>query len=159
VNQQSESATNEPSRAGPADIYPDPARNAGAINTDINQDNIADTLCTPNWSTKSIRPPPSYTGKLKRKQIKDWSLADTDPGDYEEDHFIPLELGGHPSDPQNLWPELYDPKPGARQKDRVEDQLHREVCAGDISLKRAQRIIVEDWYACYLNTQDLELCK
>ncbi len=25
--------------------------------------------------------------------------------DYEEDHFIPLELGGHPTGPRNLGPE------------------------------------------------------
>jgi len=150
---------NAPKRSGPAAIYPDLMRNPGAINPDINQDNIGDTICNPNWSTKSIRPPTSYTGKLKRQQIQDSGLADTEPRDYEEDHIIPLELGGHPSDPNNLWPEPYDPKPGARQKDRVENQLHREVCVGDISLERAQSIIVQDWYACYVNIENRELCK
>lgn len=48
----------------------------------------------------------------------------------------------------NLWPELYRPKPGAHEKDEVENQLHKEVCNGDITLQRAQRIIVEDWYGC-----------
>jgi hypothetical protein len=27
------------------------------------------------------------------------------PSNYEEDHFIPLELGGAPKNPKNLWPE------------------------------------------------------
>ena len=32
--------------------------------------------------------------------------ADTNPiSDYEEDHLIPLELGGSPTSPLNLWPE------------------------------------------------------
>jgi hypothetical protein len=50
--------------------------------------------------------------------------------DYEEDHLISLELGGHPTSEKNLWPEAYKPKPGAREKDRVENFLHDEVCAG-----------------------------
>ena len=40
---------------GPADIYPDPARTPGAINPDIAQENIRETICNPRWSTKSIR--------------------------------------------------------------------------------------------------------
>lgn len=146
-------------RTGPSAIYPDPTKTGGATNPEITQDNVGSTICNPDWSTKSIRPPASYTGRLKREQIRDWNLADTDPKDYEEDHLIPLELGGHPSDPRNLWPEPYDPKPGAREKDRVENQLHKEVCAGDIALDRAQKIIIADWYACYLEVENHELCK
>ena len=41
-------------------------------------------------------------------------------GDYEYDHFVPLELGGATNDPRNLWPE-----PGAspNPKDTVENDL------------------------------------
>ena len=159
---RSEATHSDPSPAklsGPADIYPDLSRTPGATNPDITQENLGETICNPGWSTKSIRPPSSYTGRLKREQIQDWSFADNDPRDYEEDHFIPLEIGGHPSDPRNLWPEPYNPAPGARQKDKVENQLHREVCSGVITLERAQRIIVQDWYSCYLRIENGESCR
>src|SRR5437773_1158694 len=70
-------------------------------------------------------------------------------GDYEEDHLIPLELGGAPADPRNLWPEPYASKHGARVKDRLENALHRAVCAGQIGLRAAQRAIARNWWAAY----------
>ena len=72
------------------------------------------------------------------------------PADYEEDHFISLELGGSPTDPRNLWPEPYLPKPGAKEKDIVENYLHRQVCSGTMTLEDAQKAIVADWYRVYL---------
>ena len=38
---------------------------------------------------------------------------------------------------------------GARKKDRVENYLHRLVCAGKISLKDAQKAIKTDWTKVY----------
>jgi hypothetical protein len=31
----------------------------------------------------------------------------TDTSSFELDHLVPLELGGAPSDPRNLWPEAH----------------------------------------------------
>jgi hypothetical protein len=70
--------------------------------------------------------------------------------DYEEDHFISLELGGNATDPRNLWPEPYYPSPGAREKDVVENYLRKQVCAGAMALEEAQRAITTDWYRVYL---------
>jgi hypothetical protein len=138
--------------AGPADIYPDPERTPGAANPEITQDNIRETICNPRWSTKSIRPAASYTNRLKVEQIREYSYADSSLKDYEEDHFIPLELGGNPTDPRNLWPEPYEtsiPDGGAHAKDQVENYLHAEVCAGSLTLEQAQKEITEDWYRVY----------
>ncbi len=62
---------------------------------------------------------------------------------HEEDHLIPLELGGDPRDPRNLWPE-----PGAspNPKDRLENALHTAVCAGRVTLADAQRVMATDWH-------------
>jgi len=142
-------------RIGPRDVYPDPARTPGAVNPDINQDDIEQTICNREWSTKSIRPPANYTNRLKFEQIEEYGDSDTNPRDYEEDHLIPLELGGSPTDPQNLWPERFEtsiPDGGARSKDRVENYLHREVCAGDLTLEEAQHEIVSDWYSVYVTS-------
>ena len=136
-------------KAGPAELYPDAALTPGFANPDITQANIGETICNPAWSTKSVRPPSSYTTRLKREQMQQLGLPGG-TGDYEEDHFISLELGGHPTDPRNLWPEPYNPKPGARQKDVVENYLHQQVCAGAMTLVQAQRAIASDWYKVYL---------
>ena len=140
-------------KAGPEYIYPDPIKTPGAVNPDITQDNIDETICNRGvWSTKSIRPPVRYTNKLKREMLDGGYnyQGDMNMKDYELDHFINLSLGGHPTDPKNLWPESYLTKPGARDKDKVEMYLNREVCNGDMTLKEAQQKMIEDWYKVYL---------
>jgi len=67
----------------------------------------------------------------------------------EVDHLISLELGGS-NDIKNLWPEPYLPRPGARQKDVLENWLHKQVCSGKMPLADAQQLIASDWYAPYL---------
>src|ERR1700730_198973 len=137
---------------GRPDIYPNSSRTPGAVNPDITQDNIRETICNPRWSTKSIRPEASYTNHLKVGQIRKYGYRDSALKDYEEDHFIPLELGGNPTDPKNLWPEPFEtsiPDGGAHSKDKVENYLHAEVCAGSLTLEQAQREITADWYRVY----------
>jgi len=68
---------------------------------------------------------------------------------YEEDHLISLEIGGHPTDPRNLWPEPWSGPLNAHDKDRLENELHRQVCAGTITLEAAQQAIASDWVAAY----------
>jgi len=47
-------------------------------------------------------------------------------------------LGGSPRDVRNLWPE---PIARARAVDKVENRLHRAVCADHMKLRAAQREI------------------
>src|SRR5213075_1667034 len=74
---------------------------------------------------------------------------DRNTGDYEEDHLIPLELGGSPSSENNLWPEPYATGTGARTKDLVENKLHDLVCSGVLSLRKAQHAIATNWWRAY----------
>jgi len=76
-------------------------------------------------------------------------------GQHEVDHFIPLELGGSNA-LTNLWPEPYEPLPGAHEKDQVEDYLHGQVCSGNMTLQQAQNEIRSDWYAVYLRIEKPE---
>lgn len=124
---------------------PDPNCTPGIADPKITQDNIYQTICVSGY-TKTVRPPSSYTDKLKVEQIKEYAYADTNPKDYEEDHLIALELGGSPTDPKNLWAELgSSPNP----KDRIENLCHKLVCNGQISLSEAQKEIATDWHnAC-----------
>ena len=97
-------------------------------------------ICT--QKTGDIRPPASYTTKLKIQQIKEYGYSDKNPQDYEEDHLISLELGGDPTDPKNLWPEA----PGSpNPKDKVENYLHRQICSGNMTVQDAQKGIATNW--------------
>jgi hypothetical protein len=106
----------------------------GALNPDVTQAKIHQTICTHGW-TKTIRPPTEYTNGLKAKQMPAYGESG-DPAKYQEDHLISLELGGAPTDPRNLWPEPY---PRASEMDTIENDLNAKVCAGDLSLADAQR--------------------
>lgn len=70
--------------------------------------------------------------------------------DGELDHLVPLELGGS-NDVANLWPES---APGSHRKDRLENELHDEVCDGDLALARADRLIAADWVKAYRASGD-----
>src|ERR1700690_2589902 len=69
-------------RVGTADIYPISVITPGAINPEIPQANIGETICNPNWSTKSERPPSSYTNRLKREGLDQYNDTDRDTRDY-----------------------------------------------------------------------------
>jgi hypothetical protein len=113
--------------------HADLVRTPGVLNPDVTQATFATTICVHGW-TKTIRPPTDYTNALKVRQMREYGV-DGSPSDYQEDHLISLELGGHPTDPRNLWPEPY---PRASAVDAIENDLNRRVCSGDLSLDRAQ---------------------
>lgn len=121
----------------------------GALNPGVTQANIQQTICTTGY-TATIRPPASYTTKLKISQLATTYKAFTDKSlaSYEEDHLISLELGGNPTDPKNLWPEPYAGT-GARIKDQIENKLHDLVCANKMPLATAQKLIATNWYSAY----------
>jgi hypothetical protein len=192
----------QPHRLGPAEIYPNSVMTPGGANPQATQRNIGDTICSRRWSTRLIRPPAQYTSRLKRKQLREYGdtvrqsraeLVNPNTGKveitrcvphsdnvacYEEDHLIPLEDGGDPTDPRNLWPEPYNTVVGgtimgAYQKDVVEAFVHDEICFGipgskknshvpattSITLRRGQEILVGDWYACYVSIRNGRPCK
>ncbi len=123
---------------------PDPICTPGVADPRVSQANIQTTICVSGYTAK-VRPSTPYTNALKVEQIKQYGYADTNPADYEEDHLIPLALGGHPTDPKNLWPEPRSGDEGATQKDGVENSLHNKVCVGLITLAAAQAAIAKDW--------------
>lgn len=69
--------------------------------------------------------------------------------DYEEDHLIPLSIGGNPSDQDNLWPQPRNSEWNAAKKDELEFTLYRMVCKNEISLKEAQAAIASNWIEAY----------
>ena len=126
-------------RSGPGrpELSPDRASwvlTPGVANPDVTQETIGETICKGGW-TKTIRPPTDYTNALKVEQMEAYRRSGS-PSDYQEDHLISLELGGHPTDPRNLWPQPY---PRASKVDGIENALNDDVCAGRLTLAEAQR--------------------
>ncbi|OJY58073.1 hypothetical protein [Thiobacillus sp. 0-1251] len=67
----------------------------------------------------------------------------------EIDHLISRELGGA-DEVINLWPQAYGTSPwNAVLKDKLENRLHKEMCAGNITLKAARNMLVNDWRETY----------
>lgn len=126
------------------DGLPDRLCTPGVIDPRVTQDNISTTICVRGYSA-TVRPPVTYTQDLKVRQIAEYGYADTSLADYEEDHLIPLELGGHPTDPKNLWPQPRKGNHPASLKDQVENSLRSKVCAGAMTLAAAQVAIAENW--------------
>jgi hypothetical protein len=123
---------------------PDSSCTPGAYNPDVTQSNIHSTICVSGW-TATVRPPTSYTNPLKAQGIIDYGYTDTNMADYEEDHLVPLELGGAPRATTNLWPEPYTGTQTAHSKDGIETKLKNAVCAGTITLSSARNAIKTNW--------------
>lgn len=133
---------------------PDPARTPGALNPEVNQANIQQTVCVKGW-TKSVRPPAYYTNRLKRQQIRQYGYADSNPRDYEEDHLVPLSVGGHPTDPRNLWPQPRKSQWNADRKDELEFAIYRGLCRGELTLAEARTAFATNWIDAYRRYGDL----
>lgn len=129
---------------------PDRALTPGATNPAVSQLDIEKTICVSGYTAR-IRPSASYTNKLKLSQLKSGYavFGDTNPTFYEEDHLIPLELGGSPTSSQNLWPEPWSGTFGAHAKDKLENRLHALVCSRKLELSTAQSEIAHDWVSAY----------
>lgn len=147
-----------PQKAGPDSIYP--RSETGSPNPNFTQANITNNICKKGWSTDSVRPSTSVTGKIKRQRMKAYGYTDTGLH-YELDHLISLQVGGCPDCEDNLWPEPYGDKnhpmtevqraawnkkhpndtvilPGSLEKDTVENHVHDEVCFGIPNAKMSQ---------------------
>ena len=120
-------------RRGGSGVVASAVLTPGVLDPAVTQATIAATICRRGW-TRTIRPPTSYTSALKLRQLAAYGETGP-PSAYQEDHLISLELGGHPTDPRNLWPEPY---PRASAVDRIENDLNARVCSGDLSLAEAQ---------------------
>ena len=117
----------------------------GATNPAVTQANIGSTICVPGF-TKTIRPPSSYTTKLKLQQLRSGPYKGKgSAADVAEDHLINLGIGGHPTSPKNLFPQFWA---SSKLKDVLEVRLNKLVCAKTIPLVTAQKCIAADWVAC-----------
>ncbi len=121
---------------------------------------LPDHACTPGARfttvTTSMVCTPGYSRRVRHVTYAERSAVYAEYGMHrhfngrngEVDHFVPLELGGS-NDLANLWPESATGGYGSGQKDRLENELHDEVCDGNLPLRRAERLIAADWVKVY----------
>jgi len=144
-----------PAAAGEQDPFPDHQRTPGALNPDVTQDNLQETVCAAGWIEK-ITPPPAQLDKLKAKQMKQLHLRGP-AKNYQEDHLVPLCAGGSPSDPRNLWPQRIEGDWNSRVKDQLETAVCKALCSGDVTLEHARSIFLEpDWTKEFLKFYHVE---
>lgn len=122
------------------DGLPDAACTPGAVFAEATREQI----CQPGYA-RTVR---NVTESTKQRAYAMYGITHHNPGDYEVDHLISLELGGS-NEIANLWPEVANPKPGFHEKDKVENYLHDQLCSGAISLQEAQQQIAVNWLAVY----------
>jgi len=112
--------------------YPNPALTPGDVLTHV----TVRQICTPGY-TASVR----YVPLSVRQQVLRAYGYIGPASAIELDHLISLEAGGSNS-PKNLWPQ---PIVEAKVKDQDENRLHRDVCAGRLTLQQAQAAILREW--------------
>jgi len=161
-------ATTLPTSTAASAVEPDAAFTPGETNPVVTQATIGRTICVSGW-TATVRPPESYTEQIKHLEdgaggvvtyqgvsysVHGFELADHNISDFELDHLVPLEIGGSPADPRNLWLEPYEapkgpaaPGTGSQTKDKVENAARVAVCAGRLTLADAQREMAANWSA------------
>ncbi|HEX5308941.1 MAG TPA: hypothetical protein VFW38_07665 [Solirubrobacteraceae bacterium] len=136
-------ASGSSSRCIEHDGLPDPHCTPGAISAGV----PLTAICAFGYS-HSVRPPESYTEPLKLAQMRAYRLP-CSPSRYEEDHLVPLSIGGAPRDPRNLWPEPRSGPNNAEQKDHLETWAARMACARHIPLGQLRHEMATDWIALY----------
>ncbi len=122
---------------------PDPLVTPGATTAGV----TSLTVCKPGYD----RSPPPIPAAVRAKVYAAYGLPKDACASGKActlDHLIPVALGGS-NVAANIWPQPTGGHWNARRKDRLEKRLHKMVCFGEISLKRAQKVISRDWIAEY----------
>ena len=120
------------------DYLPDPILTPGVLDTSIAQENITSTICVRGYASSK---------RVGVSAQKEKSLREYERKDAILDHLVPISLGGHPSDPKNLWAQDVIQ---SKMKDRLEYALYASVCSGSLSLTDAQNMIALNWYKIYV---------
>jgi len=86
--------------------------------------------------------------KVKAQVFDRYGISTAGPRAYNIDHLIPVNLGGSNSI-KNLWPQPLSGEWNHFQKNKLEKQLEKKVCRGELDLSKAQQEIATDWVAAY----------
>ena len=133
--------------ARPPEPSPNMPRVSGAVDPAVTTETIDTTICVSGYA-RSVRPPYSVTGRIKRQLMRAQHPGERFAG-YELDHLVPLALGWAPADERNLCLEPWTGPMNANDKDALEFVLWRLVCRHEVALRTAQRAIADNWIEAY----------
>ena len=150
-------ALTTPCLAGSDGTLPDPAITPGRVATVIDEEGLPRPLtlqeiCGRSTKDKGVRNVSNATKEAVRRSYGLTSKRDrwcNDERACEVDHLIPLAIGGD-NDVRNLWPEAYAGDWSATDKDRLELEVRKRVCAGRLDLVEAQRGFLSNWKVFYV---------
>jgi hypothetical protein len=129
---------------------PDPELTPGVVRSELSLPEI----CSAKWG-KDAR---AVTAAMKREAFRRYGYSGNDDPRCDNansrtqrceiDHRMPRELGGA-DDLRNIWPQPYFGTWNAHRKDRLENLIHRKVCARELTLEEGQAIFLGDWTQGY----------
>ena len=121
-------------------IRPDPTLTPGVVSAA----SVGD-ICAAGYAHRVRNVPVA----VKRQALAEYGIVPLTGERFEIDHLVPLELGGA-NDIKNLWPQPMAGDWTAGDKDKLENALHGDVCAGREPLAQAQQEIRTDWIGTYV---------
>jgi len=114
---------------------------AGTLN-DMGQDLVTPAHRQTWWFDAGVSYPVS---QLHKDNIRPGMLVRVNHQIWERDALGVVGSAGvlfgddsYANDIANEWPQYYEPRPGAHEKDEIENWLHGQVCDGKMSLAEAQ---------------------
>lgn len=130
-------------------LGPIPDQSAGRTPGMVATTDVAD-VCSRDGGSYSVRHRLSQNPETKREVLAKYGLSMSDARQVEDDHNIPLCLGGS-DDVANRWPQPRDGEWTSDQKDELEAFACREVCHGRTTLAAAQGwfLAPADWRVAY----------
>jgi hypothetical protein len=126
-------------------VLPDPALTPGLV-----AEHSASKVCRDGYSRERRRYDPTAVAQIFASYGVSGSRHD-----YEDDHLVPIKLGGDPVDKRNQWPQpRFTERWNAEIKDHLEWRLINWVCQGDGAgadqrLAQAQSDMMSSWIAAY----------
>ena len=131
-------------------IASDPACAPGKLDPTVTG-NLAQTVCNPAWvaAASQIQPPLIALDKL----LIEYQLPGN-PVTYALARVIPVEDGGSPASPLNLYPLPLNGFGGQQTQTVVANHLHDEICSHKITIAQAAQTLQGDWLSKGLPNND-----
>jgi len=131
-------------------IGPDPDCDPGELDVGV-VGHTGQTVCSPAWvaAASELQPPPATLERL----LIEYQLPGS-PASYVVARVVPVEAGGSPISPRNLYPLPLDGYGGQHTRMMVADQLHDEICSHKITVAQAANTLEGDWLSKGLPDDD-----